>query len=146
MAINQRIVLHLLSKLTSFNEWGQCAVLKLLEKYSPADDDELFSIMVLILLFPTPHCSSPLPTFPPPPSSHLPTLVCAVLFLVHISTSSFDIYFGRRTLRLILAFMSSHSTTCHTIHRGFIFIQNIGLLLSFSPSPLLLFVCCFIFL
>jgi len=45
MAINQRIVLHLLSKLQTFNEWGQNTILRLLEKYTPQDEEELFSIM-----------------------------------------------------------------------------------------------------
>lgn len=45
MALNQRIVLHLISKLKSFNEWGQSTVLELLKNYTPEQDD-IFAIMV----------------------------------------------------------------------------------------------------
>eukprot|EP01128_Nolandella_sp_AFSM9_P009165 TRINITY_DN5797_c0_g1_i1.p1 TRINITY_DN5797_c0_g1~~TRINITY_DN5797_c0_g1_i1.p1 ORF type:complete len:795 (-),score=223.86 TRINITY_DN5797_c0_g1_i1:143-2527(-) len=47
MALNQRIVLHLISKLDAFNEWGQATVLDLLQNYEPEPDD-VFSIMNLL--------------------------------------------------------------------------------------------------
>eukprot|EP00475_Leptophrys_vorax_P041247 TRINITY_DN77800_c0_g1_i1.p1 TRINITY_DN77800_c0_g1~~TRINITY_DN77800_c0_g1_i1.p1 ORF type:complete len:749 (-),score=222.35 TRINITY_DN77800_c0_g1_i1:88-2334(-) len=45
MAINKKIIYHLLNKLTEFHEWGQCVVLDLLVKYEPASNDEVFDIL-----------------------------------------------------------------------------------------------------
>ena len=52
MALNQRLVVHLLSKLPSFNEWGQCTILQVLEKYIPTDEEELVGILVLYFSVP----------------------------------------------------------------------------------------------
>jgi hypothetical protein len=41
-----KIVLHLISILKEFNEWGQIFVITLLKKYIPDNQDELFAIMV----------------------------------------------------------------------------------------------------
>lgn len=46
MAINQPIITYLLSRIREFNEWGQCAVLELTAKYTPANNEEMFDIMV----------------------------------------------------------------------------------------------------
>ncbi|CAM9231598.1 unnamed protein product [Chrysoparadoxa australica] len=48
MAINRAIVLHLLGKMSSFNEWGVCHVLALVCRYKPFDEDEAYSIMNLL--------------------------------------------------------------------------------------------------
>jgi AP-4 complex subunit beta-1 len=48
MAINKKIIYHLLNKLRDFHEWGQCAVLDLLVKYEPASNDELFDILNIL--------------------------------------------------------------------------------------------------
>lgn len=45
IAINQQIVLHLLSRISDFNEWGQCNILQLVARYQPASPDEVFNIM-----------------------------------------------------------------------------------------------------
>jgi len=47
MSINQKIILHLCSHLHEFNEWGLLYVLRLMQKYTPADEEELFAIMDL---------------------------------------------------------------------------------------------------
>lgn len=33
-------------RLRDFSEWGQCQVLKLLERYHPASEDEIFDMLV----------------------------------------------------------------------------------------------------
>ncbi|DAZ95562.1 TPA: hypothetical protein N0F65_005878 [Lagenidium giganteum] len=48
IAINQQIVMHLLSRITDFNEWGQCNILHLVSRYKPASDDEAFTIMNIL--------------------------------------------------------------------------------------------------
>ncbi|KAE8876273.1 Beta-adaptin-like protein A [Phytophthora fragariae] len=45
IAINQPIVMHLLSRITDFNEWGQCNILEIVAKYKPTGPDEVFTIM-----------------------------------------------------------------------------------------------------
>ncbi|CAI5729616.1 unnamed protein product [Peronospora farinosa] len=45
IAINQPIVMHLLSRISDFNEWGQCNILQIVAKYKPAGPDEVFTIM-----------------------------------------------------------------------------------------------------
>lgn len=46
MAVNKKIVYHLINKLKDFHEWGQCVVLDLLNKYTPQDSEEIFDILV----------------------------------------------------------------------------------------------------
>lgn len=51
MAINRKIIHHLLNKLHTFNEWGQIAVLDLVSRYKPSGskqkaEQEVFDIMV----------------------------------------------------------------------------------------------------
>ncbi len=48
MAVNQAIIHHLLNRIRDFNEWGQCLVLSLVAKYTPATPEELFGIMNLL--------------------------------------------------------------------------------------------------
>lgn len=48
VVINNKIVLHLISMLKDFNEWGQIYVITLLKKYIPDSQDELFAIMNLL--------------------------------------------------------------------------------------------------
>ncbi|KAI9908320.1 hypothetical protein PsorP6_016183 [Peronosclerospora sorghi] len=45
IAINQPIVMHLLSRISDFNEWGQCNILQIVAKYKPTGPDEVFTIM-----------------------------------------------------------------------------------------------------
>ncbi|KAL4085633.1 hypothetical protein PRIC1_014969 [Phytophthora ramorum] len=45
IAINQPIVMHLLSRISDFNEWGQCNILEIVARYKPAGPDEVFTIM-----------------------------------------------------------------------------------------------------
>lgn len=45
IAINQQIVMHLLSRISDFNEWGQCNILQIAARYKPVNEDEVFSIM-----------------------------------------------------------------------------------------------------
>ncbi|RLN80183.1 hypothetical protein BBJ28_00020018 [Nothophytophthora sp. Chile5] len=45
IAINQPIVLHLLSRISDFNEWGQCNILQIVARYKPTGPDEVFTIM-----------------------------------------------------------------------------------------------------
>lgn len=45
IAINQPIVMHLLSRISDFNEWGQCNILEIVAKYRPTGPDEVFTIM-----------------------------------------------------------------------------------------------------
>lgn len=48
MAVNQAIVHHLLERLNDFNEWGLHQVLELVTRYSPNDEQEIFTIMNLL--------------------------------------------------------------------------------------------------
>jgi hypothetical protein len=48
MAVNRPLILHLLSRVGEFTEWGLTHVLALVAKYAPADEEELFSIMNLL--------------------------------------------------------------------------------------------------
>jgi vesicle coat complex subunit len=48
MAVNRPIMLHLLNRLGDFTEFGLGEVLGLLARYTPADNDEIFSIMNLL--------------------------------------------------------------------------------------------------
>lgn len=48
MATNQQIIMHLLNRITDFNEWGQCNVLQLVSKYKPVDQEEKFQIMNIL--------------------------------------------------------------------------------------------------
>lgn len=45
IAINQQIVMHLLSRISDFNEWGQCNILQIAARYKPVNEDEVFNIM-----------------------------------------------------------------------------------------------------
>jgi len=45
IAINQPIVMHLLSRISDFNEWGQCNILEIVARYKPTGPDEVFTIM-----------------------------------------------------------------------------------------------------
>lgn len=45
IAINQQIIMHLLSRISDFNEWGQCNILQIVARYKPAAEDEVFNIM-----------------------------------------------------------------------------------------------------
>ena len=47
-AITQQILHHLLNRIKSFNEWGQCVILKLVAKYRPREQKEMFAIMNLL--------------------------------------------------------------------------------------------------
>jgi len=48
VAVNQALIVYLLNRIRDFNEWGQCSVLGLCAKYSPADEEEMFNIMNLL--------------------------------------------------------------------------------------------------
>lgn len=39
---------YLLGRLKSFNDWGQCVVLHLMARYSPADEDEAVALLNLL--------------------------------------------------------------------------------------------------
>mmetsp|Transcript_39931 Transcript_39931/g.87163 ORF Transcript_39931/g.87163 Transcript_39931/m.87163 type:complete len:851 (+) Transcript_39931:130-2682(+) len=41
-------VTHLLNRIASFSEWGQCAVLRILSKYQVQDENEMFDIMNIL--------------------------------------------------------------------------------------------------
>ncbi|CCI41625.1 unnamed protein product [Albugo candida] len=45
IAINEQIVMHLLSRITDFNEWGQCNILHIVARYKPNSDEQVFAIM-----------------------------------------------------------------------------------------------------
>ena len=45
---NQSIIHHLLNRIKSFNEWGQCVVLDLVAQYKPKSQEEIFAIMNLL--------------------------------------------------------------------------------------------------
>jgi AP-4 complex subunit beta-1 len=51
MAVNVKIVHHLLNKLHTFNEWSQCTVLEVVSRYTPSGSNarnEVFDIMNLL--------------------------------------------------------------------------------------------------
>ena len=48
VAIDRAILHHLLNRIKSFNEWGQCLVIKLVAKYRPTQAKEMFAIMNLL--------------------------------------------------------------------------------------------------
>ncbi len=68
MAINAQITMYLLNRIREFNEWGQCVLLDLVSRYTPASQEEMFDIMVQRTL-----CECSPPIMPPPllPSSYL---------------------------------------------------------------------------
>ena len=49
VACNQAIVHHLLSRIRDFSDWGQCLVMDLVARYKPANEEELFGIMNLLV-------------------------------------------------------------------------------------------------
>uniref|UniRef100_UPI0037E8C3C7 AP-4 complex subunit beta-1 n=1 Tax=Semicossyphus pulcher TaxID=241346 RepID=UPI0037E8C3C7 len=48
VAINKPITHHLLNRLKECDVWGQCEVLRVLQRYRPQSDDELFDILSLL--------------------------------------------------------------------------------------------------
>ena len=46
--ISRALILNLLNRIKSFNEWGQCVVLQLTSQFKPSDADETFGIMNLL--------------------------------------------------------------------------------------------------
>ncbi|XP_034027965.1 AP-4 complex subunit beta-1 [Thalassophryne amazonica] len=48
VAINKPIAHHLLNRLTECDVWGQCDVLRILQRYGPQSEDELFTILSLL--------------------------------------------------------------------------------------------------
>ncbi|XP_028265208.1 AP-4 complex subunit beta-1 [Parambassis ranga] len=48
VAINKPITHHLLNRLKDCDIWGQCEVLKILQRYQPQSEDELFDILSLL--------------------------------------------------------------------------------------------------
>lgn len=50
IAISNKMIIHLINTLKEFNEWGQNMVLDLVSRYTPRDEDQLYSIMVITLL------------------------------------------------------------------------------------------------
>ena len=48
IAINQPMIHYLLGRMREFSDWGQCAVLELVAKYTPVNEDEMFGIMNLL--------------------------------------------------------------------------------------------------
>ena len=48
MAINRAIMLHLLNRIHEFSEFGVIALLQLVPRYRPANDDEMYQIMNLL--------------------------------------------------------------------------------------------------
>lgn len=54
LQIQQQMILYLLNRLRDLNEWCQCLTLNLTARYKPANDDEMFDIMVSSRLLP-PH-------------------------------------------------------------------------------------------
>lgn len=45
IAINGRIIIHMLGRLSNFDEYGQTVVLEMVSRYMPKDQDELYDIM-----------------------------------------------------------------------------------------------------
>ncbi|XP_037629648.1 AP-4 complex subunit beta-1 [Sebastes umbrosus] len=48
VAINKPITHHLLNRLKDSDVWGQCEILRILERYRPQSEDELFDILSLL--------------------------------------------------------------------------------------------------
>jgi AP-4 complex subunit beta-1 len=48
MSVNQAIVVYLLNRIREFSDWGQCVVMDVVARYSPASEDEMFAIMNLL--------------------------------------------------------------------------------------------------
>eukprot|EP00511_Aplanochytrium_stocchinoi_P005864 CAMPEP_0204838942 /NCGR_PEP_ID=MMETSP1346-20131115/32541_1 /ASSEMBLY_ACC=CAM_ASM_000771 /TAXON_ID=215587 /ORGANISM="Aplanochytrium stocchinoi, Strain GSBS06" /LENGTH=386 /DNA_ID=CAMNT_0051975317 /DNA_START=172 /DNA_END=1329 /DNA_ORIENTATION=- len=48
IAINDKLVMHLLNRIREFTEWGQCIVLDLCAKYRPKTKEETFAIMNIL--------------------------------------------------------------------------------------------------
>ncbi|TKS76929.1 AP-4 complex subunit beta-1 [Collichthys lucidus] len=48
VAINKPITHHLLNRLKDCDVWGQCEVLRILQRYQPQSEDELFNILSLL--------------------------------------------------------------------------------------------------
>uniref|UniRef100_A0A3Q3F5Y4 Adaptor related protein complex 4 subunit beta 1 n=1 Tax=Labrus bergylta TaxID=56723 RepID=A0A3Q3F5Y4_9LABR len=48
VAINKPITHHLLNRLKECDVWGQCDILRVLQRYKPQSDDELFDILSLL--------------------------------------------------------------------------------------------------
>ncbi|XP_067381797.1 AP-4 complex subunit beta-1 isoform X1 [Channa argus] len=48
VAINKPITHHLLNRLKDCDVWGQCEILKILQRYRPLSEDELFDILSLL--------------------------------------------------------------------------------------------------
>lgn len=48
VAINKPITHHLLNRLKETDVWGQCEVLRILQRYQPQSEDELFDILSLL--------------------------------------------------------------------------------------------------
>jgi AP-4 complex subunit beta-1 len=46
--VNRALILNLLNRIKTFNEWGQCVVINLTSQYKPVDQDETFAIMNLL--------------------------------------------------------------------------------------------------
>jgi AP-4 complex subunit beta-1 len=49
IAISGKMIIHLLNILSEFNEWGQNMVLELVSRYTPKDEEQLYSIMVNLI-------------------------------------------------------------------------------------------------
>ena len=49
IAISGKMVIHLLNILNDFNEWGQTTILELVARYTPKDEEQLYSILVIFI-------------------------------------------------------------------------------------------------
>ncbi|KAF0696151.1 Aste57867_13067 [Aphanomyces stellatus] len=48
IAVNQQIIMHLLTRISEFNEWGQCNILQVVSTYRPSNEEEIFNIMNIL--------------------------------------------------------------------------------------------------
>ncbi|KDO31239.1 hypothetical protein SPRG_19532 [Saprolegnia parasitica CBS 223.65] len=48
IAVNQQIIMHLLTRISEFNEWGQCNILHVVSTYQPTSEEEIFNIMNIL--------------------------------------------------------------------------------------------------
>ncbi|CAK5060108.1 unnamed protein product [Aphanomyces euteiches] len=48
IAVNQQIIMHLLTRISEFNEWGQCNILQVVSTYHPSSEEETFNIMNIL--------------------------------------------------------------------------------------------------
>ncbi|OQR96077.1 AP-1 complex subunit beta [Achlya hypogyna] len=48
IAVNQQIIMHLLTRISEFNEWGQCNILHVVSTYNPSSEEEIFNIMNIL--------------------------------------------------------------------------------------------------